>query len=362
MNKTPLYDEHKALGARMVDFAGWQLPVMYSSVMDEHNATRSCAGLFDVSHMGEITITGTGATDTLRRILPTALDRLRPGFSLYSCLCNESGGVIDDLFVFMTGHDAFYLVVNAATREKDADWLRRQVRGSAVVEDLSADTAKIDLQGPRSADILLQVLSDDRLQGLERFHFIQDVVWQGREIMVSNTGYTGEKGYELYAPNDLAAPLWKALLEAGAGPGIRPAGLGARNTLRLDACYSLYGHELSEDITPVEAGLSWLVSSGDDFIGCDVLRSQKKSGAPRKTVCFKMQGRAVPRDGYEVERNGSAIGRVTSGSFSPTFKCGIGMALVEAGSARAGDEIEIVVRSRRERAEVVKRPLYAYAG
>jgi aminomethyltransferase len=362
MQKTPLFDEHLRLGGRMVDFAGWQLPVMYTSIVDEHVATRTAAGLFDVSHMGEVMLGGPDAEKLLRRLLPTDPGRLAPGRCMYSCLCNRHGGCIDDLFVFMLDSRRYYLVVNAARLDSDLAWLHANRSGDVTITDVSAATAKIDLQGPRSTDILLQVFSDARLGSLKRFHVAQDVAFAGSPVMVSHTGYTGERGYELYLPAAGAAALWNALLEAGRPAGLVPAGLGARNTLRLDACYSLYGHELSEDITPVEAGLQWLINSPHAYIGRDVLERQKAAGAPRELVCCDMRGRAIPRDGYRIEREGRDIGVVTSGSFSPTFSRGICLGLLTRGAAVVGDAVDIVIRGRREPARIARRPLYAYNG
>lgn len=361
MKRTALYAEHKKLGGKMVDFAGWELPVMYSSIMDEHVATRTCAGIFDVSHMGEIIVSGEAAPALLRRLIPTSLDRLTPGKSMYSCLCHETGGVIDDLFIFMVSAQKYYIVVNAATAEKDLAWMLAHQPAGAEITDVSAQTTKIDVQGPRSKEILIQVIPDSQLESLERFYFVHKV-YAGKEILVSKTGYTGEPGYELYLDHDIAPDLWNDLLAAGKDLGIQPVGLGARNTLRLDACYSLYGHEINDAVTPVEAGLKWLVNSTDDYIGKDVLEKQKADGAPTRLICFEMIGRGVPRDDYRIEKDGKDIGAVTSGTFSPTFRKGIGMARVAPGSVTIGDTVDVVIRSTRSPARVVKRPFYQYDG
>jgi len=357
--RTPLYDEHVALGGRMVDFAGWELPVTYGSIVDEHNAVRSAAGIFDVSHMGEIEITGPTAADFLRRLIPTRLDKLVPGKSMYSCLCNEQGGVIDDLFIYMRGIDSFYLVVNASTAEKDLRWLEKHGMTGVEIRDVSMETAKIDLQGPLSRDIALKVIDDDRLAELPRFGFIE-TRFGGGPMMVSQSGYTGEYGYELYLPSGGAVGLWRALMDAGKEAGLRPCGLGSRDSLRLESCYSLYGHELDESTTPKESGIGWIVSSGDAYIGRDVLMAQKERGAPRETVYFELNDKGIPREGCHVYHGGREIGTATSAGFSPTLKKGIGIARVTSGTVKTGDDVEIRVREKRLKARLVARPFYAY--
>ncbi|HSV98432.1 MAG TPA: glycine cleavage system aminomethyltransferase GcvT [Spirochaetota bacterium] len=361
IQRTALHGEHLALKGRMVDFAGWELPVMYSSIIEEHNATRTKAGLFDVSHMGEVIVKGTGAESFLRRLIPTRLSKLAPGTSMYSCLCRDNGGVVDDIFIFMVSETEYYIVVNAATLDGDLDWMRTHATGDTEIIDVSAETSKIDLQGPASGDILKKVVGDERAGSMGRFQFFH-TDYKGVRMMVSRTGYTGENGYELFVPNDLAVPLWRDILGAGEAYGIRPVGLGARDTLRLEAAYSLYGHELSDTITPVEAGLGWLVTSADDYIGRGVLAGQKENGAPRALICFELEGRGVPREHCKVIKDGVGIGISTSGGFSPTFKKGIGMALVRAGSLGIGDWFSLVVRDNPVPARVVKRPFYAFNG
>ncbi len=361
IQKTALHGEHMALKGRMVDFAGWELPVMYSSIIEEHTATRTRAGLFDVSHMGEVIVKGPGAEGFLRRLIPTRLSKLAPRTSMYSCLCRDDGGVVDDIFIFMVSGTEYYIVVNAATLDKDLGWMRSHAAGDTEIIDVSSDTSKIDLQGPASGDILKKVLEDERAEGMGRFQFFY-TDYKGVRMMVSRTGYTGENGYELFVPNDTAVLLWMDILSAGEGAGIMPVGLGARDTLRLEAAYSLYGHELSDTITPVEAGLGWLVTSADDYIGRGVLAGQKENGAPRGLICFELEGRGVPREHCKVIKDGVGIGISTSGGFSPTFKKGIGMALVKAGSVGIGDGFALEIRGNPVPARVVKRPFYAFNG
>lgn len=359
MKRSPLHEEHLRLGAKMVDFAGWELPVMYSSIIEEHEATRSAAGLFDISHMGEILISGGKSRAMLASLIPTRLDRLAPGAAMYSCLCNERGGVIDDIFIFMLAENEYYLVVNASTTEKDLAWLRAHLMKGVEIRDLSDDTAKIDIQGPNSGKILRKIIDDDRVDETGRFHFFH-AAYGGARLMVSQTGYTGEYGFELFLETEKAPQLWRDLLASGGPLGLKPAGLGARDSLRLEASYSLYGHELSEELTPVESGLSWLVSSGEEFIGRSVIMAQKEHGAPRRMICYELAGRGIPREHCIIFKDGIRIGVTTSGGYSPTFRKGIGMALVDSGSASEGDEIAVEIRGTQIPAVVVKRPFYAY--
>jgi aminomethyltransferase len=359
MKRTPIYEEHLKLGGRMVDFAGWELPVMYDSIVEEHAAVRSAAGLFDVSHMGEIIISGAGAAAFLRKMIPTRLDKLARGKSMYSCFCNETGGVIDDLFVYMMDDERYYLVVNASTLDKDLAWIKSHVMPGVDITNVSDDTAKIDLQGPRSREIAVRVIRDDRIATLGRFGCIE-TEYKGASCMVSQSGYTGEFGYEFYLPSGKGADLWRELLDAGRSAGIRPCGLGSRDSLRLESCYSLYGHELTEETTPVEGGIGWIVSSADEYIGRTVLVAQKEKGAPRETVYFETLDRGIPREGCVVRKDGADIGKATSAGYSPTLKKGIGIARVASNKVCIGDGIGIIVRERPLKAKLVERPFYKY--
>ena len=359
MVKTVLYDRHVKLGGRIVDFAGWQLPVMYSSIIEEHMSTRENAGIFDISHMGEILIKGENAREFLKKIIPTRLDKLVAGKSMYSCLCNEKGGIIDDLFIFMISDKEYYIVVNAANIEKDFYWfLKNKIEGLEMI-NLSDVTSKIDLQGPKSKDILLKVFPDDSLKELKRFYFTY-VEYKNKKVMISNTGYTGEKGYEIYMDNDLAGVIWDELLKSGEEFGIKPAGLGARDTLRVEACYSLYGHELRDDVTPIESGIGWLVSSDSEYIAKSILKKQKDEGAPREIVAIELTGRGIPREGYRIIKDGDDIGCVTSGIYSPLFKKGLALVLVKSGLVNIDDKIEVLIRDKKVEARIVKRPFYTY--
>ena len=361
MNRTPLYSEHINLRGKIVDFAGWELPVLYSSIIAEHTACRTAAALFDVSHMGEISVKGRDAAKFLRGMIPTSLDRLEPGRCMYSCLCGEHGGVLDDLFVYMITAEDFMLVVNAATIDKDLRWLTSHRSGDVDIENLSDTISKIDIQGPYSKQILMQVFPGSGVDELERFSF-RIGEYASRPIIISHTGYTGETGYELYLHNECAVRLWREFLLKGKDFGLVPAGLGARDTLRLEACYSLYGHELSDAVTPAEAGIGWVVNSKDEFIGRDILFAQKRNGAQKKTVALELTGKGIPRENCQVTKNGEVIGTTTSGGYSPTFKKGIALARIGADAAAIGDEVEIVIRDKGVNAKVVKRPFYTYQG
>ena len=360
--RTPLYDRHKTLNGKMVDFAGWELPVQYNSAIDEHMAVRTKAGLFDVSHMGEIEVEGKGSRAFLSSLIPTSLSKLSEHAGMYSCLCKEKGGVIDDLFIFMISPEKYYLVVNAGTKDKDLDWLLKHRNGDTVIRDVSDNTAKIDIQGPLAAEILKKVFPQDaagKIEGLERFHFMYHE-FSGTRVMISFTGYTGEPGYELFIKPESAGQLWDALIDKGAAAGLIPCGLASRDSLRLEACYSLYGHEINENINPVEAGLSWIINSDEKYIGSEFLKNAKASGAARKIYCLEIADRGIPREGYRVELEGKEIGYVTSGGYSPVKKKGIALALLNTGSVKTGDYADIIIRDKPVKAQVVKKPFYSF--
>ena len=341
----------------MVDFAGWRMPVQYAGVIEEHRAVRGAAGLFDVSHMGEIRVAGPGAEAALERLTPNSVARLRPGRAHYSALLTERGTYVDDLLVYRLSDEEFLLVVNAANAERDLAWLGERAGGAAEVTDVSAAYALLALQGPRAEEILRQLTATD-LAGLKYYGFAAGEV-DGRPALISRTGYTGEDGFELYvAPAD-AADLWRRLLAAGAGHGLVPAGLGARDTLRLEAAMALYGHELDDSTTPLEAALEWTVKwKKGDFLGRDALLAQRESGPDRRLAGFEISGRGIARQGSDVLVEGAAVGVVTSGTWSPTFEKAIGLAYVETGSAAPGREIELEVRGRRLSGRIVELPFY----
>jgi len=360
MKKTHLYNSHLKHGGRMVDFAGWELPVMYSSIIEEHMATRKAAGLFDISHMGEIIVKGKNAEDFLRSLIPTSMDKLYNGKSMYSCFCNINGGIIDDLFIFMISPNEFYLVVNASTLEKDLNWLNQNLISGVEVIDVSDTTSKIDIQGPESLNIMKAIFNDE-MNDLKRFHF-KFINYKESQILVSQTGYTGELGFELFINNDKAENMWNEFIKAGEPFGIKPVGLGARDTLRLEASYSLYGHELTEEYTPVESGISWIINSTDSYKGKDVIVKQKESGTENKLIALELTEKGVPREQYIVEKNSVNIGIITSGAYSPFLKKGIALARIKKGTVSIGDDLDIIIRGKKIKAIAVKKPFYNYRG
>jgi aminomethyltransferase len=340
--QTPLHDRHAELGARMVPFAGWEMPVQYAGVIPEHRAVRTDAGVFDVSHMGELEVEGPRACELLQSALSNDLAELAPGQAQYSLLTDEDGGIVDDLIVYRIGEHAYLLVVNAANREADFAWLKeREVRGSDV-RDVSDDCALLAVQGPRAIERL-------GLPPAAPFTFAETSL-DGVEVMVNRTGYTGEDGCELLCMTDDAVRLWDAVLERGAVP----CGLGARDTLRLEVCYPLHGNDIGPDTDAISAGLGWTCALDKEFEGAEVLRRVKAVGPERRLVAFVMEERAIPRHGMAIEGGGE----VTSGSHSPMLDVGIGMGYVPASQAQPGTELTIDVRGRPRRARVVKRPIY----
>jgi aminomethyltransferase len=356
--KTPLYDCHLEAEARMVEFAGWRMPVQYSGVIQEHRAVRAAAGLFDVSHMGELHVVGPGAEEALQRLTPNDVGRLRPGRAHYSALLTERGTYIDDLLVYRLAAEEFLLVVNAANTDRDVQWLQAHAGDGAEVRDASDGYALLALQGPRAEEILDPVTDAD-LAALKYYRFARAAV-DGRPTIVSRTGYTGEDGFEIYAAPGDAADLWRRLLAAGAGLGLTPAGLGARDTLRLEAAMALYGHELDDSTTPLEAALEWTVKwKKGDFVGRQALLEQRERGAGRRLAGFEISGRGIARQGCTVLADGAAVGIVTSGTWSPTFEKAIGMAYLEVEHAAPGHEIELEVRGRRLAGRTVELPFYS---
>ncbi len=359
LKKTPLANEHVKLGARMVDFGGWNMPVQYTNVIDEHNTTRTKAGIFDISHMGEFIISGKNTKEFLQKICLNDINKLVIGKAQYSMFCNENGGVIDDIFIYQLEENKFMIVTNAGTIDKDFQWMLKHKLEGVEIENISDETAKIDIQGPLSQEIL-QKICDSDLNELKRFHYV-DTKIDNVNCKISRTGYTGEDGFELYFDSEKSVQIWNKLLAVGKPLGMKPVGLGARDTLRLEACYSLYGHELNDNTTPVEASLSWLVRE-KDFIGSDVILKQKKQGPDRINVAFEMLDKAIPREHYPIFKNNIEIGEVSSGSFSPTFKKGLGLGFVMFNYKEPGTEIDILIRNKLYKAKIVKKPIYGYKG
>lgn len=354
LRRTPLAAAHARLGARLVPFAGFEMPVQYRSILEEHRAAREEAALFDVSHMGQIWLSGPDAVASAERLLTCPVESLRPGRVRYGCLCLESGGTVDDVTVYRVADDVLFLCVNAANVEKDYRWCVRHALPETEVRDRSPETALLALQGP-AAERALAPLAEAELGALKRFRFLETKV-AGHSVLVSRTGYTGSDGFELYAPADAAEPLWEALL-AGQDAAVAPAGLGARDTLRLEAALPLYGHELDDATSPLEAGLDRFVKlERGGFLGAEALRRQAETGLSRRLAGFVLEGRGIAREGYTLLHDGEEVGVVTSGAPSPTLGKSIGLGYVPPPHARTGAELEVVIRSRRVAARVVETP------
>ena len=365
LKRTSLFDTHTALGARMVEFGGWEMPVLYSGIAQEHHAVRQAAGLFDISHMGEFLFDGPDALKFLNQLLTNDLAKLEPGQGQYTLLCQDNGSVIDDLYAYRLGDTRHLLIVNASRLEIDWMWIKAQRNSrhkslQLEMSDRSGELSAMALQGPKAAEIIAGVFPAATEL---RKNQIAELDFGGATGWVSRTGYTGEDGFELVVPNEHAVSLWEQLMSLGQAPGLVPAGLGARDTLRTEAGYSLYGHELTSETTPIEAALGWAVAHDKpDFIGRETLAAQKQDGVSRRCIGFKMTGKsAPPRKQYKIfsaDGTDREIGEVTSGTQSPSLGCGIGLGYVECAHAKPGTGIEIEIRNRRFPAEVVRRPIY----
>lgn len=358
LKRTPLYDVHRASGARMVPFAGWEMPVQYTGIMEEHRAVRTRAGLFDVSHMGEIDLTGAGALALAQRLVTNDVGRLETDQARYSPMCTPAGGIIDDLLVYRLSDRHIMLVVNAANTEEDLAWIREHAGADVHVADRSEEIALLALQGPRAEEIL-QRLTPVSLDAIKYYWFRQEVEVAGRRTLVSRTGYTGEDGFEIYAASQSAVHLWNAILDAGRSAGLLPAGLGARDTLRLEAGILLHGNDMDKTTTPLEAGLGWTVKlTKGEFIGAEALRRQKAEGISRRLVGFTLKDRVIARHGFAIRRDGEEIGRVTSGSFGPTVEKSIGLGFISLRYAEPGQPLAVEIRGRPVSGTVTKLPFY----
>ncbi|MGE5126441.1 MAG: glycine cleavage system aminomethyltransferase GcvT [Betaproteobacteria bacterium] len=359
LRKTPLHDVHRESGAKMVPFGGWDMPVEYSGLIAEHMAVRTAAGLFDVSHMGQFEVEGEGALAFLQRVTSNDVAKLVDGQAQYSALPMPSGCPVDDVIVYRRAGDRFLIVVNAANVEKDWQWLLGQSPSRCGLHNLSDQFALLALQGPR-AEAILQKLTPIDLRPIGFYRFAEGRV-DGQQAIVARTGYTGEDGFEVFVAPAAAASLWRRIVEAGRPEGLLPAGLGARDTLRLEARMMLYGNDMDETTTLIEAGLGWIVSTDEakgDFNGRSVLAAQKAGGAPRRLVGFEMVERGIPRHGYPVLLDGAATGSVTSGTFAPFLQKSIGLCYLPAARAAVGTELHVDIRGRRVGARVVPTPFY----
>jgi len=358
LRKTPLYEKHLEHNGKIIDFGGWELPVEYSGILTEHEAVRNMAGLFDVSHMGEILVTGKNAEQYIQNIVTNDISTMENNQIYYSFMCYPNGGVVDDLLIYKYNTEKYFLVVNASNEEKDYQWLLEHKFGDVNVENVSSKYAEVALQGPM-AQTILQKLTSKNLDDIKFFYFEEDVLINGISALVSRNGYTGEDGFEIYVAPEYGPKLWDTLLEAGKPFGLIPAGLGARDTLRFEVCLPLYGQEISESITPLEAGLGFFVKlKKDNFIGKDALAKQKEDGLKRKLVGFEMIDRGIARSHYDVYAEGKNIGFVTTGTHSPTLKKNIGLALIDSTYAVEGNEIEILIRNKNLKARIIKKPFY----
>ena len=358
LKETPLHDLHVELGARMVDFAGWHMPVQYQGPLKEHLAVRQRAGLFDVSHMGEIEVTGPDALQAVQGITCNNLDRISDGQAQYSAFLTPQGTFVDDIVVYRISSDRIFICVNAANRDKDFRWVQDRLQGQAQARDRGDDYAQIAIQGPKAEDVLQQLTPAD-LSAIRFYAFEFGSVCKV-DCLISRTGYTGEEGFEVYTPPQQAERIWRRLMQEGQEAGIAPAGLAARNTLRLEVCFALYGNDIDDATTPLEAGLGWISKlDQEDFIGRQALIDQKEQGVARKLSAFEMVERGIARDHFPVYLGQEKVGEVTSGSYAPSLGKAVGLTYLPASSCRPGQEFEIEIRGKRVKAQVVKKPFYS---
>jgi aminomethyltransferase len=354
LKRTPLFDVHVKAGAKMVPFGGWEMPVQYVGIVEEHKAVRSAVGLFDISHMGEFEVGGRSALTAVQRLCTNDAAPLTEGQVQYSLLCYPEGGIVDDLTLYRVAADRYMLTVNASNIEKDWGWVTEHEPG-ATWKNVSAETALLAVQGPK-AEGLVRRLAEVDVVSIRYYHFAKGKV-AGVPALISRTGYTGEDGFELYVPAEEAVRLWHALMEAGRPDGIRPIGLGARDTLRLEMKFALYGNDIDQTTNSLEAGLGWVVKpEKGEFIGRAAIEARRARGVARKLIGFEMVERQVPRHGYRILKDGAEVGVVTSGSFSPSLERGIGMGYVRADLAAVGSEWDVEIRGAGQRARVVRTP------
>jgi aminomethyltransferase len=359
LKKTPLYEKHVALNAKIIDFGGWAMPVQYTNVIDEHRTTRNAAGLFDICHMVEIEVKGPQALDLLQLVLTRNLADQTIGQVKLSALLNEEGGIIDDLTVYKMDEKSYMLVTNATPRERDWQWIKsiQQAKGfDCDLKDLSDTMGKLDLQGPRSEEIL-QKQTEANLKTLRFYHFCESHV-AGIPAIISRSGYTGEDGFEIYAASNVIGEIWDKLMAEGTVLGMKPCGLGARDTLRLESGMMLNGQDMDESVSPLEVPYSWIVDAHKEFTGSTALRAKQNSGIKNKLAGLEMTGRGIARHGYKVFHDGKEIGIVTSGTFSPTLNKAIGLAFIDNNFSAPDTEIEVAIRDTMTAAKIVKLPFY----
>ncbi|WP_141431632.1 glycine cleavage system aminomethyltransferase GcvT [Bacillus sp. 03113] len=360
LKRTPLFEVYKKYGGKTIDFGGWELPVQFSSIKEEHEAVRTKAGLFDVSHMGEIEVKGEDSLLFLQKLMTNDVSKIQNGGAQYTAMCYEDGGTVDDLLVYKLADEDYLLIVNASNIEKDYEWLQSHVEGNVTLNNISAKTAQLAIQGPLAETILQKLVGETTLKEIGYFKFLNEVKVLDKTALVSRTGYTGEDGFEVYCQSEDAVFLWDAILEAGKEEGILPCGLGCRDTLRFEATLPLYGQELSKGISPLEAGIGFAVKVNKeaDFIGKEALKNQKEKGLSRKLVGIEMIDRGIPRHGYPVFIGEEQIGEVTTGTQSPTLKKNIGLALLSKEHSEIEDTVEVEIRGKRLKAKVIATPFY----
>ncbi len=372
LKRTALHAAHQKLGARLIDFGGWEMPVQYTSIVEEHLAVRNAAGIFDISHMGEVTVSGAAAADFLNQVLTNDIRKLTPGLGQYTLMCNERGGTVDDLYAYQLSGGVYLLIINASRIEADVAWLQSQVsqfadRDNLRLTDASHNYAAVAVQGPRVKDFIDRCFPGASCSGMRvsRATELQKNQVAGftcgkANVLVSRTGYTGEDGFEIVGGDETIQQVWDTILSVGQSLGVKPCGLGARDTLRTEVCYPLYGHELDENTSPIEAGLGFFVSlDKGEFVGRSVLADQKAKGTTKKCVAFRMTEKsAPPRPHYPIWVNGASAGEVTSGTQSPSLGVGIGMGYIPPEFAKTGNAIEIEIRGKRAPGVVVARPIF----
>ena len=358
LKKLALHAEHQAAGGHFGVFGDWYVPLYFTSVLDEHETVRTGVGVFDISHMGEFYVEGAGARSAIDRWITNDVSKLYPGRALYSPVCNARGGIVDDVIVYELSAEQYLIVVNAGNIEKDFSWFQKHAHGTAKLRNASSETALLAVQGPKSPDVI-RALFDVDLSKLSYYHFTKLNSPFG-ELLLAQTGYTGETGFELLCAYDQAAPLWKRLFERGKPFGLKPIGFGARDTLRLEARYLLYGRDMTTKTSPLEAGLGWTIGwDKPDFIGKKALFKEREAGVQRRLVGFELKDRGIAREGAKIFANGREVGQVTSGTFSPTLKKSIGLGYVSQKRTRVGQALALDIRSRLVPAEVVKTPFYS---
>lgn len=358
MKNTALTETHEALGAKMVPFAGYNMPVSYEGVNIEHETVRNAVGVFDVSHMGEFLVSGPNALALIQKVCSNDAAKLTVGKAQYSCFPNEDGGIVDDLIVYRVKDEEYLLVVNASNIEKDWAWINKHNSMGATLRDISEDYSLLAIQGPKAVEAM-QSLSSVDLASIKFYNFVVGDFAGIEHTIISATGYTGSGGFEIYCKNSEVKQVWDKVLEAGADYGIKPVGLAARDTLRLEMGYCLYGNDIDDTTSPIEAGLGWITKFTKDFINSEALKDQKERTPERKLVGFELEDRGIPRQGYDiVDGNGKTVGNVTSGTMSPSLKKGIGMGYVPAVMADPGTRIHIQIRKNAVPATVVKLPFY----